>query len=137
MCSSDLAADDPVQLLEVGMTVDRLGAPHGVIEPGEIDQEQHDAVRDVFWVSGIAMLVRADLFGEIGGFDPDAAPGAEDVDLAWRARIAGARVMVAPDARVRHRGVDGLRDELTAAPADLEAARHRAMLTSASVVSLV
>ena len=132
-----VAADDPSQLLEVGMTVDRLGAPHGVIEPGEIDQEQHDAVRDVFWVSGIAMLVRADLFGEIGGFDPDAAPGAEDVDLAWRARIAGARVMVAPDARVRHRGVDGLRDELTAAPADLEAARHRAMLTSASVVSLV
>jgi len=129
--------DDVGALLEVGMTVDRLGAPHTMIEPGEIDQEQHDAVRDVFWISGVAMLVRADLFAEIGGFDPDAAPGAEDVDLGWRARIAGARIMVAPDARVRHHLDDALRDVLTAPPVEVEAARHRAMLTSAGGLSLL
>ena len=128
--------DDPSALLEVGMTVDRLGAPHTIIEPGEIDQEQHDAVRDVFWISGVAMLVRSDLFAEIGGFDPEAAPGAEDVDLGWRARIAGARIMVAPDARVRHHLEDSLRDALEAPPVEVEAARHRAMLTSASFASL-
>ena len=33
---------------------------------------------------------------------PRAFPGAEDLDLCWRARLAGARVLVAPDARVRH-----------------------------------
>ena len=56
------------------------------------------------------MLVRADLFAELGGFDAKTFPGAEDLDLCWRARIAGARVMVAPDARVRHRQADKVHD---------------------------
>jgi GT2 family glycosyltransferase len=42
--------DRPEVLLEVGMAIDRLGHPHSGIEPGELDQEQHDAVRDVFFV---------------------------------------------------------------------------------------
>jgi len=95
--------DDPNVLLEVGMAVDHYGVPFSAIEPGEVDQEQHDAVRDVFFVSNAAMLVRTDLFHELGGFDEHTFPGSDDVDLCWRARLAGARVLVAPDARVRHR----------------------------------
>ncbi len=94
-------ADHPDVLLEVGRSIDRFGNPHTGIEPGEIDQQQHDGVRDVFYVSDAAMLVRTDLFHELGGFDPARFPGAEDMDLCWRARLAGARVLVAPDARVR------------------------------------
>ena len=63
--------DHPEVLLEVGMSVDHYGVPFSGIEPGEIDQEQHDGVRDVFFVSHAAMLVRADLFRELGGFDAD------------------------------------------------------------------
>jgi GT2 family glycosyltransferase len=95
--------EHPEMLLEVGMAVDHYGVPFSGIEPGELDQEQHDAVRDVFFVSDAAMLVRADLFHELGGFDPGTFPGSDDLDLCWRARLAGARVLVAPDARVRHR----------------------------------
>jgi GT2 family glycosyltransferase len=95
--------DHPEVLLEVGMAIDHYGVPFSGIEPGELDQEQHDAVRDVFFVSSAAMLVRADLFHSLGGFDPDTFPGADDVDLCWRARLVGARVLVSPDARVRHR----------------------------------
>jgi GT2 family glycosyltransferase len=95
-------ADHPEELLEVGRSIDRFGNPQTGIEPGELDQEQHDAVRDVFYVSDAAMLVRADLFHELGGFDASRFPGAEDLDLCWRARLAGARVLVAPAARVRH-----------------------------------
>jgi len=47
-------------------------------------------------------LVRADLFRALGGFDPDIELFGEDVDLCWRAQVAGARVIVAPAARVRH-----------------------------------
>ncbi len=86
------------------MSIDHYGVPFSGIEPGEVDQEQHDGVRDVFYVSHAAMLVRADLFHELGGFDPATFPGADDIDLCWRARLAGARVIVAPAARVRHRG---------------------------------
>ena len=102
-------ADDPDVLLEVGRAIDRLGGSHTGIEPGEVDQEQHDAVRDVFYVPSAAMLVRADLFRELEGFDPQSFPGSEDLDLCWRARLAGARVMVAPDARARHHEAAALR----------------------------
>jgi len=102
-------ADHPEILLDVGRAIDRLGGSHTGIEPGEVDQEQHDGVRDVFYVSSAAMLVRADLFEELGGFDPDTFPGSEDLDLCWRARLAGARVMVAPDARGLHHEAAGMR----------------------------
>ncbi len=98
-----VSSDNPEVLLEVGRAIDRFGAPHTGIEPGELDQEQHDGVRDVFYVTTACMLVRTDLFSELEGFDPATFPGAEDLDLCWRARLAGARVLVAPDARVAHR----------------------------------
>ncbi|MFM8237617.1 MAG: glycosyltransferase [Actinomycetota bacterium] len=98
-----VAADHPEVILEVGATIDRYGVPYTGIEPGEVDQEQHDAVRDVLFVSHAFVLVRADLFADLGGFDPATAPGSDDIDLCWRARIAGARVVVAPEARVGHR----------------------------------
>lgn len=117
-------ADDPSILLEVGRTIDRFGGPHTGIEPGEVDQEQHDAVRDVFYVSSAAMLIRSDLFDELDGFDPDTFPGAEDLDLCWRALLAGARVMVAPDARARHHEAADERST-SDAPHERELARNR------------
>jgi GT2 family glycosyltransferase len=130
--------DRPEVLLEVGLAIDRLGVPHSGIEPGELDQEQHDAVRDVFFVSSTAMLVRADLFGELHGFDARTFPGAEDLDLCWRARVAGARVLVVPDARARHRRADKLHDpEDAVSPAAAERSRLRALLKSASGWSLL
>ena len=58
--------------------------------------------REVFAVPGGCTLVRADLFRALGGFDPEMPLFGEDVDLCWRAQVAGARVVVAPAARVRH-----------------------------------
>src|SRR3984957_12267229 len=94
--------DDPGRLLHVGMGVDKGGAVVDRVEPGEVDHGQHDAVRDVFLAPGGCTLVRADLFVELGGFDPDFFVMGEDLALCWRAQIAGARVLVAPQARVRH-----------------------------------
>jgi GT2 family glycosyltransferase len=94
--------DDPSRILQVGMGADKTGAPSPYVERGELDQEQHDAVRDVFYVPGAATLVRADLFRALGGFDPGIELLGEDLDLAWRAHVVGARVLVAPGARVAH-----------------------------------
>ncbi|HEY6316759.1 MAG TPA: glycosyltransferase family 2 protein [Acidimicrobiia bacterium] len=116
-----VSADNPEVLLDVGRSIDRLGGSHTGIEPGELDQEQHDAVRDVFYVSSAAMLVRTDLFDALGGFDPEAFPGSEDLDLCWRAWLAGARVVVAPDARVAHVEAATLRR-----PGDVPTARELA-----------
>ena len=93
--------DDPLRLLAVGASADKSG--HAIVfGRGELDQEQHDAVRDVFVAPGGCQLIRADLFATIGGFDSGVTMFGEDVDLSWRAQIAGARVVVAPGARVRH-----------------------------------
>ncbi|MDQ4070250.1 MAG: glycosyltransferase family 2 protein, partial [Actinomycetota bacterium] len=92
----------PDRLLGVGLSIDKTGACAPLVDRGELDQEQHDSVRDVFAVSSACMLVRADLFAELGGFDPVMSDYGADVDLCWRAQVAGARVVVAPAARVRH-----------------------------------
>ncbi|MCX7619698.1 MAG: glycosyltransferase family 2 protein [Acidimicrobiales bacterium] len=99
----------PDQLLQVGMGADKTGVPSPLVERYELDQEQHDAVRDVFFVPGAATLVRADLFAELGGFDPRIDFHADDLDLCWRAHVAGARVLVAPAARVGHLEALGIR----------------------------
>jgi hypothetical protein len=93
--------DDPGVLVHVGMSADKTGAVVDRVQSGEVDHGQHDAVRDVFVAPTGCSLVRADLFAELGGFDAAMVAMGEDLDLSWRAQIAGARVVVAPDARVR------------------------------------
>jgi GT2 family glycosyltransferase len=100
--------DDPTRLQHVGLSVDKFGASAPLADEGEIDQAQRDAVTDVFAVPSACMLVRADLFRTLGGFDPGMRFRGDDVDLCWRAQLAGARVMVAPAAVARHR--EGLAD---------------------------
>ncbi|HWF15955.1 MAG TPA: glycosyltransferase family 2 protein [Acidimicrobiales bacterium] len=95
--------DDRSILLHVGMSCDKTGAVVDRILEGEVDHGQHDAVRDVFVAPGGCILIRADLFRELKGFDPGIVAMGEDLDLSWRCQVAGSRVVVAPDARVRHR----------------------------------
>lgn len=95
--------DEPRRLQHVGLQLDRFGEIDPLVEPGELDQEQHDAVRDVFALPSACLLVRADLFRVLGGYEPSISFHGDDVDLCWRAHLTGARVVVAPDARVRHR----------------------------------
>jgi GT2 family glycosyltransferase len=95
--------DDPARLLDVGLAADKTGVVAPLVDRGELDQEQHDAIRDVFLVPTACVLVRADLFRALGGFDAAIELHGEDLDLCWRAQIAGGRVVVVPDARVRHR----------------------------------
>jgi GT2 family glycosyltransferase len=93
---------DPDRLLQVGLGSDQFAVPSAPAERGELDQEQHDAVRDVFSVPGGCLLIRADLYEALGGFDEAMTFQGEDADLCWRAHLAGARVLVAPAARAAH-----------------------------------
>ena len=95
--------DHPNVLQHVGLSSDRVGVVLDTAEIGELDQEQHDAVRDVFCVPTACLLVRIDLFRALGGFAPDIDFYADDLDLCWRAHPTGARVPVVPVSRVRHR----------------------------------
>lgn len=95
--------DDPSRILHVGLGADKTGLVSDLAEPGEYDQEQHDAVRDVFAVPGAVTLIRTDLFQALGGFDEAMLVQGEDLDFCWRAHALGARVLVNPAATARHR----------------------------------
>jgi N-acetylglucosaminyl-diphospho-decaprenol L-rhamnosyltransferase len=59
---------------------------------------------EVFGPCGAATLVHSDLFAELGGFDESFFCYGEDVDLAFRARLAGHRAIQLRDAAVDHKG---------------------------------
>ncbi|MER3461726.1 MAG: hypothetical protein C4342_01470, partial [Armatimonadota bacterium] len=62
----------------------------------------HSEPRDVDWVSGAALCLRASVYREIGGFDERFFMYLEDVDLCKRVHDAGLRVVYVPDAAVTH-----------------------------------
>ena len=97
----DLA--DRQVLREAGVTVDRAGRRCTGIEPGEIDQGQHDGNRPVLAVSSAGMLIRRDVWDQVGGFDPNLPLMRDDLDFCWRVHAAGYDIRVITDAVVYHR----------------------------------
>lgn len=94
-------------LLEDGSTCN-AGAnplhPTGISPSGGYGQPRETGEpRDVAVVSGACCLIRRATFAELGGFVGEFFLYYDDVDLAWRALIAGMRVVYCPDALVVHR----------------------------------
>jgi GT2 family glycosyltransferase len=98
-----LDGQDRRTLCEVGVSIDRAGRRVTGIDPGEIDQGQHDHKRAVLAVGSAGMLVRRDVWDRLGGFDPNLKMFRDDVDFCWRVQAAGFRVQVATDAVLYHR----------------------------------
>lgn len=112
-------------LLEVGATVNADGRRVTGLERREHDQGQHDGDRDVLAVSSAGMLIRRDVWDQLGGFDPNLPLFRDDLDLCWRVHRAGGRVIIATDAVIHHReaSAHGRRQtELRPHRADREAA---------------
>lgn len=70
----------------------------------ETDRGQYDDTQEIFWAAGAAFFIRASLFHNIGGFDPDYFAHAEEIDLCWRLKNAGYKIMVRPRSVVYHVG---------------------------------
>jgi GT2 family glycosyltransferase len=60
------------------------------------------APREIPYASGAACAVRADVFHKLGGFTEELFLYQEDLELCWRARLHGLRVLVTPEADVLH-----------------------------------
>lgn len=77
--------------------------PTGISPSGGYGEpREQGAPRDVAVVSGACCLIRREAFMRLGGFVEELFLYYDDVDLAWRARIAGMRVVYCPDAVVTH-----------------------------------
>ncbi len=113
--------DNHERFLSLGYAVDRSGLPVPLVALDDLDQGQHDQIRDVTAAHGAALLVEASAFASLGGFLPSltspqtgtiphsaTSPGpdlGEDLDLCLRARRRGRRIIVVPAARVAHQSV--------------------------------
>lgn len=93
--------DTPL-LLHVGVTTSPLGRRMAGVQPGEIDQGQHDGRSDVLAVGLTGALIRRDVWTALQGADPQLGPFGDGLDLCRRVRLAGHRVIVVPRAVVRH-----------------------------------
>ena len=93
---------DRNHLLEVGVSIASNGARWTGLERQEQDQGQHDGVREVLAVSTAGALIRRSVYEELGGLDTNLALFRDDVDLGWRAYVAGHSVIAVPDAVAYH-----------------------------------
>ncbi|MDR7301933.1 glycosyltransferase [Haloactinomyces albus] len=90
-------------LRECGSVVWSDGTARPLGRGGDADAAEYNVLRDVDYCSSAAILVRADLFRQLGGFDTRYAPAYyEDIDLAFAVRAAGFRTVVQPGAVVVH-----------------------------------
>jgi GT2 family glycosyltransferase len=104
-----LDGQDRRTLREAGISIDRAGRRITGIEPGEIDQGQHDHNKAVLAVGSAGMLIRRDVWDQLGGFDTRLRLFRDDLDFCWRVQAAGYRVQVVTDAVLYHRELSARR----------------------------
>ncbi|TLP76842.1 glycosyltransferase family 2 protein [Nesterenkonia sphaerica] len=92
--------DEP-RLLSAGLWVARSGEVTPLTEPKELDQGQYDGRDEVPGVSAHGMMVRASLFGDLGGFSPELDSEYAAAEFCVRAREVGARTVLESGAAVR------------------------------------
>jgi GT2 family glycosyltransferase len=75
-----------------------------IFETLEKDENQYDSAQEVSWVSGAALLIRAQDFHETGGFDAAFFAHMEEIDLCLRLARTGKKLYCIPNSVVYHLG---------------------------------
>lgn len=92
---------EPGRIDSVGVRIATNGMGQN-IGVGEEDRGQYDIPAEVFGPCAGAALYRRSMLDQVGFFDDSFFAYYEDLDLAWRGRLAGWRAVTAPDAVVYH-----------------------------------
>ena len=90
-----------------GGFIDKYGYPFcrgRMFQSIEEDLGQYDDAIEIFWATGACMFVRADLFHQAGGLDEDFFAHMEEIDLCWRLKNLGYKIMYCPRSLVYHIG---------------------------------
>jgi len=90
-----------------GGYLDRFGYPFcrgRIFETVEKDNGQYDYATDILWATGAALMIRATDYWEAGGLDGRFFAHNEEIDLCWRLRIMGRRIVCLPESYVYHVG---------------------------------
>jgi len=90
-----------------GGFIDKYGYPYcrGRIF-GEVEEDtgQYDDIKDVFWASGACLFIRSADYWDAGGLDEEFFAHMEEIDLCWRLKSRGKRIVCVPQSVVYHIG---------------------------------
>ncbi|MDT8393955.1 MAG: glycosyltransferase family 2 protein [Bacteroidales bacterium] len=90
-----------------GGFIDKYGYPFcrgRLFQHLEKDEGQYNDIKEIFWATGACMFVRADVYHELGGLDDDFFAHMEEIDLCWRMKNEGHRIMYCGESAVYHVG---------------------------------
>ena len=90
-----------------GGYLDKYGYPFcrgRVFQTVEEDKGQFNDPAEVLWATGAALMIRSKDYWEVGGLDGRFFAHSEEIDLCWRLRIRGRKVVCLPDSHVYHVG---------------------------------
>lgn len=90
-----------------GGYLDYLGYPFSrgrIFDTVEKDQDQYNDSREIFWASGCALFVKSAIWKRLDGFDVRFFAHMEEIDLCWRVKNLGYKVMYCGDSAVYHVG---------------------------------
>ena len=90
-----------------GGWIDALGYPFSrgrVFDILEKDHGQYNDAAQIFWASGAALFIKAELFHAMKGFDEFFFAHQEEIDLCWRLQRSGYKIYVCPQSVVYHVG---------------------------------
>ncbi|MDR3328465.1 MAG: glycosyltransferase family 2 protein [Prevotellaceae bacterium] len=97
-----------------GGFIDKYGYPFcrgRILQTLEADNGQYDQPVEVFWASGACLMVRADEYWAVGGLDGRFFAHQEEIDLCWRLKARGKRIVCLPQSLVYHVGGGTLNTE--------------------------
>lgn len=90
-----------------GGYIDKYGYPFcrgRVLKKVEKDCGQYDSEQNVMWATGACLMLRANLWHDLGGLDDRFFAHMEEIDLCWRMQLAGYKVTIIPKSIVYHLG---------------------------------
>lgn len=97
-----------------GGFLDRYGYPFcrgRIFTTLECDTGQYDTVIEIFWATGACLMIRSEDFRSAGGLDGDFFAHMEEIDLCWRLKNKGHKIVCVPQSVVFHVGGGALHAE--------------------------
>ncbi|WP_244939623.1 glycosyltransferase family 2 protein [Arcticibacter tournemirensis] len=97
-----------------GGYMDKFGYPFcrgRIFDHIEEDEGQYDVSTEIFWASGAALFIKRPYWEEINGFDADFFAHMEEIDLCWRLKNRGYKIVYCPSSVVYHIGGGTLHTE--------------------------
>lgn len=90
-----------------GGFMDKYGYPFcrgRIFQEIETDRGQYDAEADILWATGACLFVRTEVYRAVGGLDAKFFAHQEEIDMCWRMRARGYRLVCTPGSVVYHVG---------------------------------